>query len=59
MAARLAAGAAWEDHDLVFCQPNGRPIDRSDDWRAWKNLLAWPESAASESTTAATPRQHS
>lgn len=39
-AERLAAGSIWEEHDLVFCQPNGRPIDPSDDWQAWKDLLA-------------------
>jgi len=36
---RLAAGPLWEDHDLVFCQVNGRPIERRSDWRAWKVLL--------------------
>jgi integrase len=25
-AARLQAGAAWEDHQLVFCRPTGRPL---------------------------------
>jgi integrase len=38
-AERLAAGAAWTDHDLVFCRRDGRPIERADDWRDWKNLL--------------------
>ncbi len=38
-AERLAAGAAWQDHDLVFCRPDGRPIERADDWQDWKNLL--------------------
>jgi site-specific recombinase XerD len=38
-AERLAAGAAWQDHDLVFCRPDGRPIERADDWRDWKDLL--------------------
>jgi integrase len=23
---RLQAGAAWEDHELVFCRPTGRPL---------------------------------
>lgn len=23
---RLAAGTAWQDHDLVFCRPDGRPL---------------------------------
>jgi integrase len=36
---RIAAGPLWEDHDLVFAQPNGRPIERKSDWRAWKTLL--------------------
>jgi len=36
---RIAAGALWEDHDLVFAQPNGKPIDRKADWRAWKAVL--------------------
>jgi integrase len=36
---RVAAGSLWEDHDLVFAQVNGRPIERKSDWKAWKNLL--------------------
>ncbi len=36
---RIAAGPLWEDHDLVFAQPNGRLIERKSDWRAWKALL--------------------
>jgi integrase len=36
---RLAAGSAWEDWDLVFCQPNGRPIDPRSDWAEWGELL--------------------
>jgi integrase len=36
---RIAAGPLWQDHDLVFAQPNGRPIERKSDWRAWKALL--------------------
>lgn len=39
-AGRLKAGRLWEDHDLVFAQPNGRPIDPRDDWEDWKALLA-------------------
>ena len=39
-AERSLAGGAWEDHDLVFCQPTGRPIDRRADHRAWTRLLA-------------------
>jgi integrase len=38
-AERLAAGATWEDHGLVFAQVNGRPIDPGADWKAWKALL--------------------
>jgi len=37
---RLLAGSVWEDHDLVFAQPNGRPIDPRRDWAAWKTLCA-------------------
>ncbi|MET8862296.1 site-specific integrase [Nonomuraea sp. NPDC004580] len=36
---RIAAANVWEDHDLVFAQPNGRPIDPRDDWDDWKELL--------------------
>ncbi|GAA1679607.1 site-specific integrase [Kribbella yunnanensis] len=39
-AERLAAGAVWEDYDLVFCRPDGRPIDPRRDWDDWKQLLA-------------------
>jgi integrase len=38
-AQRLAAGDRWENNDLVFCLSNGRPISRSEDWRAWTALL--------------------
>lgn len=36
---RITAGPLWQNHDLVFAQPNGRPIERKSDWRAWKALL--------------------
>lgn len=36
---RMMAGVTWDDNDLVFATPTGRPIDRSDDWREWKALL--------------------
>ena len=36
---RIAAGPLWQNHDLVFAQPNGRPIERKSDWRSWKALL--------------------
>jgi len=39
----LAAGPVWEHHDLVFAQPNGRPIDKKADWMAWRVLLALAE----------------
>lgn len=39
-AERLAAANVWEDHDLVFSQPNGRPIDARRDWDDWKAILA-------------------
>jgi integrase len=37
---RVAAGPLWEDNDVLFAQPNGRPIERKSDWRAWKRLLS-------------------
>ncbi|AOS61145.1 tyrosine-type recombinase/integrase [Actinoalloteichus hymeniacidonis] len=36
---RQTAGSTWEDWDLVFCQPNGRPIDHRKDWEEWGELL--------------------
>jgi integrase len=38
-AERLRAGNAWKDHDLVFATRHGGPIERTEDWRAWKALL--------------------
>jgi integrase len=38
-AERLRAGNAWIDHDLVFATRHGGPIERTEDWRAWKALL--------------------
>jgi integrase len=40
LAERLQAGDRWEDGDLVFAQPNGRPLDKHSDWEAWRVLLA-------------------
>lgn len=40
LAERMTAGPVWEDHGLVFCQPNGRPLDPRGDHRAWRALLA-------------------
>lgn len=36
---RLEAGSMWEGDGLVFCQPNGKPIDHRADWQAWVDLL--------------------
>ena len=38
-AERLAAADLWEDHDLMFCQPDGRPISPRDDWQEWADIL--------------------
>jgi hypothetical protein len=37
---RLAAANVWEDHDLVWCQENGRPLDSRADWQDWSDILA-------------------
>ncbi len=39
LAERLTAGSEWHDNDLVFCQPNGKPIDPRGDWGRWSKLL--------------------
>jgi Phage integrase family len=39
-AGRKAAGDDWQGWDLVWCMPDGRPIDPHDDWDEWKELLA-------------------
>lgn len=36
---RLAAGELWEESDLVFAQPNGRPVDPRRDWQEWQDIL--------------------
>jgi integrase len=36
---RQAAGGMWNEHGLVFCQSNGRPIDPREDWEEWGELL--------------------
>ena len=38
-AERQQAGGLWQEHGLVFSQPNGRPVDPRADWQAWKALL--------------------
>ncbi|SQD95676.1 hypothetical protein FMEAI12_3280026 [Parafrankia sp. Ea1.12] len=36
-----AAGGEWvNEQDLVFVQPNGRPLDPRADHRAWQDLLS-------------------
>lgn len=37
---RQLAGELWQDHGLIFCQPNGRPIDPRQDWAEWRSILA-------------------
>jgi len=37
---RLRAGSEWQDHGLVFAQPNGRPVDPRGDYKAWLALLS-------------------
>jgi site-specific recombinase XerD len=39
-AERQAAAGTWEELDLIWSQPNGRPVDTHDDWDEWKALLA-------------------
>jgi len=39
-AERRAVGDAWDNRDLVWCGPEGQPIDPHDDWERWKSLLA-------------------
>lgn len=39
-AERLAAGDVWQDHDLIFAQPNGKPVDPRADWREWRRICA-------------------
>jgi integrase len=36
---RALAGGTWTDHDFVFCQPNGQPIDPRHDWQEWADIL--------------------
>ena len=35
----MLAGSEWHDEDLVFAQPNGRPIDKKTDYDDWTRLL--------------------
>jgi integrase len=36
---RMLADSEWQDEDLIFAQPNGRPIDRKTDYDDWTRLL--------------------
>jgi integrase len=35
----MLAANEWEDEDLVFAQPNGRPVDKKVDYKNWCRLL--------------------
>jgi len=37
--ARMLAGPEWADHDLVFTQWNGTPVDPRRDWQDWAAIL--------------------
>lgn len=37
---RIVSGPAWQEHDLLFCEPDGRPIDPKNDHVEWKAILA-------------------
>jgi len=37
---RLAAANVWQDHGVVFAQPDGRPLDPRDDWQEWADILS-------------------
>src|SRR3954465_10806978 len=39
LAEQMLAGSEWHDEDLVFAQPNGRPIDKKTDYDDWTALL--------------------
>lgn len=36
---KLAAGDLWDEHDLMFCGLDGRPVDPRDDWQEWSDIL--------------------
>ncbi len=36
---REAAGERWQEWDLVWCMPDGNPLDAGDDWDEWKEIL--------------------
>ena len=37
---RERAANEWREHYLVFCQPDGAPIDNRADWQEWAGILA-------------------
>jgi hypothetical protein len=55
-AERLARGAAWKDHDLVFASSRGTPIEPRNVNRRWDELrerAAWTGSGCMTFATAA------
>lgn len=54
---RERASSLWEEHDLVFAQVNGRPLDKRSDWEAWKALLKRAAVRRCGCTTDGTPRR--
>lgn len=36
---REHAANLWEEHDLVFSGPTGKPVDYRDDWEEWGDIL--------------------
>lgn len=36
---RMLAGPEWADHDLIFTQWNGAPVDPRRDWQDWAEIL--------------------
>src|SRR3954471_14109554 len=36
---QMLAGSGWHGEDLLFTQPNGRPIDKKSDYDDWTRLL--------------------
>jgi site-specific recombinase XerD len=38
-AERDLAADEWREHGLVFCQPDGAPIDNRADWQEWSDIL--------------------
>lgn len=36
---RALAGRTWTEHDFVFCEADGKPIDPRHDWQEWADIL--------------------